>query len=356
MSIKVASDLRVSPPAVFRRFINIRYEQTTKGELMNGRKLLSLQLAAMFFAVAMLAGCGGGGSGGEPGQTPASAPVSTNLETSVPQPTYAVASGEAIAFATFNAARQQCGFGLLAQNARLDTAAAGHGKYLALNNVMSHFQVAGNPGFTGERPFDRAVAAGYGTTQVGEDINFGGTGETADYLTRGLLAAPYHAIGALFGYRDIGLSWVPSFSGAANNLIVEFGLAAGTTLQDAGAVLTYPCEGTTGVRTAMSGEMPNPFPNDLATVWGQPIIVNGVSDLTIRSASLTGPNGSLPIKAIYGGGQANDPNGVCRGAWACVLPAALTANTTYAVTVAGTSGGATFNLAFSFKTRAAGPS
>lgn len=278
------------------------------------------------------------------------------LVTVVPQPTYAAGSGEAIAYATFNDARQQCGFGLLAQNASLDRAATAHGNYLTLNaslpNLSAHFESAGSPGFTGATPADRAVAVGYSTRQVGENINFGGFGEASDFLALGLLAAPYHAISTLSGYRDIGLAWSPSTNG--HNLIVKLGLPIATTLQVADSVRTFPCEGTNGVRPAMSGEVPNPFPNDLSTVWGQPIIVKGATDLVIRSASLIGPNGSIPLKAIYGAGQAIDPNGQCKDGWACVIPARLEVFTTYQVKVAGTNNGVPFNLAFAFKTGATG--
>lgn len=126
-------------------------------------------------SVALLVACGGGGGGGTastptPNPTPTPTPtptpvvVTSNIVTSVSTPTYAPVSEELAAFNLLNAERLRCGFGLLAQNPALDTAARGHADWLLINNYTGHYQIAGTTGFTGLTPDDRLVAAGYGTS------------------------------------------------------------------------------------------------------------------------------------------------------------------------------------------------
>ena len=104
----------------------------------------TLALSITFSAA--LAACGGGG-GTTPTTTPTApttpAPIATNpIVTSVPVSTYAAGSDERIAYDYLNAERQKCGFGLLAQDTRLDASAAAHVSYLLKNNVIAHYETA----------------------------------------------------------------------------------------------------------------------------------------------------------------------------------------------------------------------
>jgi uncharacterized protein YkwD len=72
----------------------------------------------------------------------------STIVTSVPADTYnaTTQAEEKAAFALLNQERSSCGFGKLAQNAQLDTAAQGHADWLLKNNYTGHYQVAGTPG------------------------------------------------------------------------------------------------------------------------------------------------------------------------------------------------------------------
>jgi uncharacterized protein YkwD len=120
---------------------------------------------AALLAALLASGCGGGGEDDAP---PSAAPA-----ISVSNASYAPGSPQRLAYDQLNAARQRCGFGLLAQSARLDLAAAAHGNYMSLNSEFGHGEVPGKPGFTGATPLDRALAAGYAPRAVGEDLSTG---------------------------------------------------------------------------------------------------------------------------------------------------------------------------------------
>jgi VCBS repeat-containing protein len=74
-----------------------------------------------------------------------------SLVSSVPDPVYtgAHASEKAAVFNSLNADRARCGFGKLAQNAKLDLASQNHATYLAVHTENSHFETSGWTGFTG---------------------------------------------------------------------------------------------------------------------------------------------------------------------------------------------------------------
>jgi uncharacterized protein YkwD len=283
-------------------------------------------VAALLATVLALAACGGGGDGPDP--------PSSNAAPTPAGTTYAPNSPEALAFATTNAERAHCGFGTLAQAQALDRSAAAHMNYMVLNNVVAHTEDPAKPGFTGATPASRAFAAGYGNAGIGEVISFpmSAPGTTAEAVRR-LYAAPYHGQLMLDSARDIGIGSLP-FQGVTG-LTMDFGFPVAS--QAPASVLTYPCEGTTGVMAFNRNEVPSPLPDQQNPTWGQPIMVRGASDLRVSTASITGPQGSVTIQVIYGDGQTPDPHGLINQGWAAVLPAALAPNTEYTVSVNWTS-------------------
>jgi len=289
-------------------------------------------IAAAMITVLAVAGCGGGNDDN-------SAPSAG----SQPQPqsggnaqgtTYVAGSPEALAYSTTVAERLHCGFGSLAQSAALDRSAAAHMNYIVANSVVAHTEEPGKPGFTGVNPADRAGAAGYGIAGIGEVISFPlfAPGNVVDAVRR-LFAAPYHGQLMVDSARDIGIGTAP-YQGVLG-LTMEFGFP--NLPQAPASVLTYPCEGTTGVLAFNRNESPSPLPSVQNPSWGQPIIVRGASDLRLSSASITGPQGTVAIQAIYGDGQTPDPQGEFNRGWATVLPVPLAANTQYTVSLTWTS-------------------
>lgn len=319
----------------------------------------SAQFAFTAVMAAVLVGCGGGGGGGSPAPsatpTPAPASVAGNLVTSVPAANY---TGEfAVAFNLLNAERSRCGFGLLTQNSALDAAAKAHAAYFpqsAVTGEDAHGEVPGRPGFTGATPSARAAAKGYsGTVTEGLAV---GSGSSA---MRTLLSAPYHLMELMGGYRDVGIgieaSSVPEFP----YFVINSGALNGVGMQQLGSgdVVTYPCDGVTGVNFQLRGEIPNPVPgrNLSANPIGTPILIK-VRDgnaLAITNAGMINVATGAAIGLRAPVSAANDPNGsgYFKPSEAYIAPdAPLSRGTTYQVTVTGTNNGTAFSRTFTFTT------
>jgi uncharacterized protein YkwD len=309
-------------------------------------------LFAAIAAAALLAGCGGGGS-----DSPA--PASTGTGTGTPSPgtpstqgigTYAAGSAQASAFQQVNSARTRCGWSALSQAAELDRSATAHANYMAANNSYAHEEVPGKPGFTGAQVWDRESAAGYNWSLSGEVLAQVASNRTGGDAIRELLAVPYHAVLLLGAFRDIGLGW--STVAGFQTLTADLGRRQGQAAPAPAGVATYPCNGITDAVPVAGNEVPSPFPSSPSTEWGQAITVIGPTDLALNGASVTGPTGSVQILAIYGTGQAVDPNNTGdfqRGAFT-IIPAPLAANTSYSVTIDYTTGGAAGRRDFAFST------
>ena len=316
---------------------------------------------ALTTAVAtLLTACGGGGGSTTTAPVAVTPPVTpavaaATLVTSVPAATYA--GEQAAAFNLLNAERSQCGFGLLAQNAQLDTAAAGHANYLGVNNTSGHIQVAGQPGFTGVTIADRAANAGYKVGDVSEIAAARIAGSVSGI--RGLLVAPYHLAAAMRGYRDVGIGYSAL---STNSLVVNFGYASGGSLQlmSGTDIQTYPCNGSVGASRQLQYETPNPVPGrDLvANPIGTPILVAARvgNTLAITSATMIKVSTGASVQMRPAMGMSNDPNKVNGVSYfmsneAYVAPeAALDPNSQYQVTVTGTNNGASFSRTFTFTT------
>ncbi|MDI9335327.1 MAG: hypothetical protein QM533_13220 [Cytophagales bacterium] len=357
-----------------------------------------LSIASAVALTTLLAACGGGG-GGSSSTTPTptlytatcangttrSSTVSqsdaaaqcfgdtnvyaSTIVTSVPADTYnaVTQAEEKAAFNLLNQERSSCGFGKLAQNTLLDTAAQGHADWLLKNNYVGHFQVAGTPGFTGVSLADRFIAAGYsgiGNSEV--STNYAGSNsKTGKGIAgiRGLLEAPYHSIALLSGFRDIGAS-IRNASDAASSyspsVTTEFtlGYTASSPYQAIASsdILTYPCQGTTGTGYRLTGEEPSPIPSrNLATSpVGHPIIVmiRKGRVLTLTSATMTkvSTGAAIPLRTPVT--LANDVNqGYYEANFGYVLPdVALEPSTQYQVTINGSNGATAFTRTFTFTT------
>lgn len=353
-----------------------------------------LLLAALATLTVSLAACGGGGDGGSASGAGADGGSGSNFNsfptvktpinpdgppdgveyqastivTNVPPATYAAQSESGQAYALLNAERARCGFGLLRQSAPLDVAARGHAGWLIQNNQMSHYQVAGTPSFTGVSPVDRAVAAGYQPGVVSDEIsglyNSGSTAGTGVFGVRALLALPYHQLGMMAGYRDIGLSMRGSDRlgttgtfGARTVQQFDLGFEAGAQRQEPASdeVLTYPCNGTTDVFYEFTNETPNPVPGrDLfASPLGPSVLVTIRSGqtLTVTSASMKSRWGATPIALRPTMTRDNDPNAVLQANQALIVPdTGLMPNTEYVVKIVGTNDDTRFTRTVIFAT------
>lgn len=334
-------------------------------------------LSILLASTSLFTACGGGGSSttATPAAPPAAVIAVSTIVSSVPASTYLFGSEELAAFSLMNAERSACGFGLLAQSAKLDTAARNHASYLITNSQYSHYETNGLTGFTGVDPYAREVAGGYSPTnngygQPGEDITsfattLTGTGTAA---VRGFLAAPYHLLESLRGYKDVGVSFILNSTivpGPAGVIpIIDFGTptTGSTQLPGSNDVLTYPCQGSSGMNYQLAkNEAPAPVAGrDLTTLpVGHPLLVavrNG-NTLGITSATLikVSNGASIALRAPYT--KATDVNNVAyyyenEG---FILPdVPLEPSTQYQATINGTNSGVVFSRTFTFTTGTGG--
>jgi hypothetical protein len=269
-----------------------------------------------------------------------------------------------------NSERQACGFAPLARNAQLDAAARGHAHWNLVNNSTGHYQTPDTLDFTGINETDRASAAGYkpGVVEDSNTDSFGRSKATGfgELAIHSLLTAPYHLRSMVGNFRDVGIAVLTSDDTGTTG---EFGprvtaqLELGYTLTDGprnpapGAVLSYPCGGTTGTFARLANESPNPVPyRDLATSpLGQPIYLVGDEGktLAVTSALVQEVATGNTVALLPTLTAANDPNFYIRSSEAIVIPdAPLKTNTQYRVTIVGTNDGISFTKTFNFTTGA----
>lgn len=335
-------------------------------------------LAAPMVAAVMLSACGGGG--GEAVGNATTTTVATTTTTTaggaasivgVVSPANYVAGNDARnAYDYLNAQRQACGFGLLQQNAQLDTAAQGHTDYMLTNGMsLAHLQDSTKPGFTGTTLADRLTAAGYptlGATEVvtAEDTTYGTNFGQAN--VKAFLSAPYHGIALLRSYRDFGVGVGTTTPAPGSvfppNHIMTINLGT-TTIRPAqllatNAIATYPCSGSTGMfAKTYRNEAPAPIPgrNLLLNPIGTPIYlkVRDGQNLVLTSTDLreVGSNTSETLLPLS---RANDTNNMFSDNSEVILipNAPLKFSTTYRLQASGTNNGQALTVDFTFTTGA----
>lgn len=327
----------------------------------------------------LLAACGGGGGspsasgtipapGGSGQATPAGAQGSGGGSTAAPTPSYARGSEELAAFEFLNVERGRCGFGVLAQNAKLDAAAKAHADYQLVNDLFSHVEdaVAHPSGFTGATMVDRYAFQQYtnlggavdeisGITGSADKIGFGVEG------MRNLLNAPYHLQGLMSGMRESGVAVRSSVdTGTATPRVLlqwngAYARDAGPQLLRGDDVFTYPCEGASGVDRQLTNESPEPVPgrNLRASPLGTSVYVATRTGnvLAVTAASMTNMRTSAPVSVRPPVTAGSDPQqSYGRNEAYVAADAPLDANTPYQVTITGSNNGAAFTRTFTFTT------
>lgn len=309
----------------------------------------------------LLSACGGGGGGASGGgntspvtQTCANggtdyptctAPVTpAKLQTTVPNPPYALDSQEFKAFAYINDFRKSLGLGLLAYSPELTKSAVNHANYLAINKTGGFDEDATKPGFTGRTTTDRANFAGYATNFfVGGGL---AVANTAPGAVQSLINTIYHRSTLMAqDWVDVGLA---TYIDTAIN--VNFGKKDAIGQRNASDFVSfYPLDGQSNINLSMSGEIPNPFPEFpdglvLGKV-GYPIsfVLQADQTIGVKEFSLKDmTTGELLNSYIYT--QTNDPNKLIQKneAW-LVAKTQLKPTTKYQVVFKGTANGVDFS-------------
>lgn len=307
-------------------------------------------LTALLLA-GLLAACGGGDSSPNGAVTPPPTPVTPVA----PPPGAPTASGNTASdgFAWFNYRRNQVGLSTLTRNSIIDQAALGHSNYQRLNNTVSHDQVAGNPGFTGQTLLNRLNNAGYfftGARAYGEVISAAGERD-GFYHAEELIAAIYHRF-VVFEplFREMGTGAATNASNytyfttdfSANN---GYGPGLGR-----GNLVTYPVNNQTAVppNFLSDSESPDPVPNQNEVGYPVSVHADNTSTITVNSFTVRPRGGAeLATRLLSKAVDGETPKSA-----AAIIPLTrLAAGTTYDVSFSGTVDGSTVTRSWSFTTR-----
>jgi uncharacterized protein YkwD len=311
------------------------------------------QIALACTAAWALVACGGGGGGSSAGVsngTPstgfsgqdASAPIATN-------------NIAADGLNWINYRRGQIGMPALTHNGVIDTAAQGHSDYQRINNIVTHDQTVGKPGFTGVDLGTRLKAAGYtfvGDNAIGEVIS-ATTGGSGFYMAEELITAIYHRF-VIFEpmFKEIGTGAATS-SANYNYFTADFvannGYGSGIA---AGAIVTWPFNGQSQVPADFNSDYEEPDPVPDRSVVGYPVSVhtNLTRTLTVQSFTIRahGSGSDLSTRLLV---QGQDANTTTHSAAAIVPLAPLAAATTYDVVFTGAVDGTPVSRSWSFTTK-----
>jgi hypothetical protein len=317
-------------------------------------------LTAVSFAAALaLSACGGGSGGGSNGSTSTNTAPPTQASPTtgnVTTPQYTASSAQQTIFATLNEYRQQCGFPALTENTVLDTASLNHAKYMAQNNVAGDSETSGNPGFTGATYAARALIAGFPSGSVyvgGVSNNFWTTpalteAEYGQNLLNGWLSGIYHIAIAAWPVTQVGIGYTET---TYNNAPQAWASLTIANLQPviSNGLLTFPCEGTTGLPYKARGETPTP-PNT-SGAWGTPVAVvgNPQDTIVLQSATMTDTTGTVITLQLLD--SSKDPNKLLPAYEGVAYPATpLSPSASYTVSLTGTINGTPFSRTFRFTT------
>ncbi|MBU3916533.1 CAP domain-containing protein, partial [bacterium] len=110
------------------------------------------------------------------------------------------------AYQYLNQLRENAGMVLFKKNPLLEKSAGHHARYLSINAVIGHFEEPDRPEFSGVKPSDRALFAGYNSKNVTE--NFSSGQKNSFESIEGLMSAIYHRFGFLaFSKNEVGISF-----------------------------------------------------------------------------------------------------------------------------------------------------
>lgn len=252
-----------------------------------------------------------------------------------------------------NFRRRQLGLMALSRNSAIDRAAQSHSNYQRANDVISHEETRGLPGFTGETVRDRLSAAGYvlsGDYAFGEVIS--ASGDTSGFnAAEDLIAAIYHRF-VMFqpSFREAGAGTATVNGGYTYftlNLASTNGLNTGL---GSGRIVNYPVDGQRNVPTVFYSDFESPDPVEDRNAVGYPISVHAdiTSDVTVQRFTITPRSGTaLPVKLLSSATDANTTSSA-----AAIVPlVVLSPNTTYDVQFNGNVDGVAVSRSWSFTTR-----
>jgi uncharacterized protein YkwD len=258
--------------------------------------------------------------------------------------------------AWLNYRRSQIGLSTLTEDTTVDRVAQGHSDYQRLNNIVTHDQVRGRPGFTGVTLEDRFKAAGYsfGNTNAIGEVIAATPNQTGFFMAEQLITAIYHRF-VIFEpvFQQVGTGAATGAGGYAYltaDFVTNNGYGTGLP---AATLAAWPFDGQTGVPIDFlsDSEEPDPVP-DLNQV-GYPISVhtNLSRKLTVQSFTVRPRSGGADLQTRLLT-KDRDPVNTSSQSVAAIIPLGpLAANTRYDVSFSGAIDGNAVSKTWSFTTK-----
>jgi hypothetical protein len=227
----------------------------------------------------------------------------------------------------------------------MDQAAQAHAEWMIANDVLSHDEVGGTPGFTGENYARRDEYFGYVPVEGGEVMAQGAALPAVDALVN---AAYHRAILLAIEPVDVGIGQSnESAANVAEPLVIDvtrpgsdssrgLGQLAQSGIQD---VAIWPINGALGVPLRLGLETPNPVPTQDVLTLGTPVSVTVERLKTISATHFALTDASTgETVATHLLTNANDTNSLIPGSFIAAIPLApLAANTAYRVDFSGST-------------------
>lgn len=266
-----------------------------------------------------------------------------------------------------NYRREQVGLPPLGVRDPLGTAAQNHSAYMLANQLLTHDESAGQPGFTGATAETR-IQALYPTNATAEVVatankwtSVAGANLTLaprDALVVDLINAPFHRAALLGGYASAGSGYAErvgagSNGGTAASYYQTIDLADASPGGAANLMVAYPYDGQADVPASwVNHESPDPAPAYAGRTVGYPVTLQAIdSALAFNADTFTitdaqGRNVDCAKVDARTAGMAS----AARGLAICTPLAPLASGQRYHVTVTGTLGGQGVNLSWAFTT------
>jgi uncharacterized protein YkwD len=317
--------------------------------------------AILALAASLLTACGGGGSSSSTSNATASTPITTSTASTAGFDTaqYAgapVTVGNVAADGRnwINYRRSQIGMSVLTQNGLVDAAAQNHSDYQRLNDVISHSEEGGKPGFTGVGLDARLATAGFSLTPYnhayGEVIS-ATTNTSGFFMAEELITAIYHRF-VMFEpvFKEIGTgsgTTTRNYTYFTADFVSNNGYGPGL---GRGKLAVWPINGQTGVTPNFFSNQEEPDPVAGVDEVGYPVSVHGdiSAYVSVSSFTIKPRNGTdLAVKLLQSATDANTPHSA-----AAIIPLSkLSAATVYDVSFSGTADGVPVSRSWSFTTK-----
>lgn len=248
--------------------------------------------------------------------------------------------------------RQQAGLAALKRNSMIDRAAGAHANYQQANNIVSHLETAGLPGFTGADSLQRLRTAGLVLNPSGHtdgEVIAATDGSDGFSAAEGLMAAIYHRFVILQPVFNEAGAGAATRAGGYTWLNVNFILnQPGST--NTARLIVWPFSQQKNVSVNFFSDQESPDPILQSDEVGYPVSVHADinADLQVISFTIRPTGGAALATRLLD--RSSDPETPASAA--AIIPLmVLLAATRYEVEFTGTVNGIAVNRSWSFTTR-----